>query len=72
MPVYTGAEGEMSTEKICINCAFSKELKKKIAFESSYRVQKDVTTKCTIGYRILPDGRPGRGCDGKFFERKKI
>jgi len=61
MIVYTGVGSKMSIEKICYNCAFSKELKNKIAFESIYRNQQDVITKCTIGYRILSDGKPGPG-----------
>jgi len=58
---------KMSSEKICYNCAFSKELKNKIAFESIYQNEPGAITKCTIGYRILSDGKPGLDCNGKFF-----
>jgi len=64
-------ETKMTKEKKCYECAFSKQLEQIKTFESMYRNQQGKLTQCTIGYRILLEGKPGPGCDGKFFEWKK-
>lgn len=60
----------MENEINCADCIYSEETKDKLSIETEYQKKSRFRIKCTIGYRVTREGKPGSGCNGMFFEPK--
>ena len=54
----------------CNDCAFSGKIELHIATKTGQQKTSTSRLTCTVGYRIIKGGKPGPGCNGKFFEPK--
>ena len=61
----------MGAEVNCNNCIYAEQDLKKKSIMTEYQ-KVETNLKCSIGYRVLPGGKPDLRCSGKFFESKKI
>jgi len=60
----------MGKEVNCNDCAFCGKIKLNISIKADHQKTPTSRLTCTVGYRVIKGGKPGPGCDGKFFEPK--